>query len=171
MIRRGLVAAAVVIASVACSATATTGSPAPSSSDVAAASPTPEPTVPTPEATPEGTPAPHPDQVTVDSADIATPSPAPEATATPAPQPGLWRIDGYVVDEDGAPLKAVCVVIGPRGCQPFSPHTDERGYWFIDIAEGTSTFDFYFEMPGFNTVWWHTTPTGPTTHNVMLTKS
>lgn len=172
MTRRGLVAAAVVIALASCSATGTTQTPAATSSDVAAApSATPEATAPTPQATPEGTPAPHPAEVTIDSADIATPPPPPEATATPSPQPGLWRIDGYVVDENDTPLKSVCVVIGPRGCQPFSPHTDARGYWFIDIAEGHTSFDFYFEMPGYNTVWWQTTPTGPTTHNVILTKS
>lgn len=89
-------------------------------------------------------------------------------TATASPQPGLWRVDGYVVDEDGAPLAGVCVVIGPRGCQQWSPHTDDRGYWFIDIAEGHTIFDFYFEMPGKKTVWWHTIPEGPTEFNVKL---
>ena len=173
MTRRGLVAAAVIIAATSCAATAT--SPSPSSSDVAAASPadspTPTFTPPPPASTPEGTPAPHPAEVTVDSADIATPTPVPAATPTPSPQPGLWRIDGYVVDQNGAPLQSVCVVIGPRGCWPYSPHTDARGYWFIDIAEGHSGFDFYFELPGYDTVWWQTNPTGPTTHNVILAKS
>lgn len=172
--RRGLVAAAVVIGSLACSASANTPSPSPSAAptDVAAdASVIVGTPPPTPRATPEGTPAPHPSEATIDSAQIETPSPPPQATPTATPGPGLWRIDGYVVDQNGAPLTGVCVVIGPRGCWPYSPHTDERGYWSIDIAEGNSGFDFYFEMPGYTTVWWQTNPTGPTTHNVILTKS
>ena len=75
-----------------------------------------------------------------------------------------------MVDEDGAPLENVCVVIGPNGCKPFSPHTDDRGYWSIDIAEGRPTFDFYFEIPGHNTVWWRVIPEGPTQFNVVLAR-
>jgi hypothetical protein len=76
-----------------------------------------------------------------------------------------------VVDESGSPLKNVCVVVGPRGCQRFSPHTDENGHYFLDVAAATNiktAFDFYFEMPGHQTVWWHFVPTGPTEFNVVL---
>jgi hypothetical protein len=135
----------------------TAGAPA---SDVPAVSP--------PQATPEGTPGPIPSAAIATSADITIPSPAPNPTATPAPEAGLWRIEGYVVDADNKPLQNVCVVIGPNGCRPFSPHTDARGYWFLDIAEGHTTFDFYFEMPAHQTVWWRVIPEGPTQFNVIL---
>jgi hypothetical protein len=79
-----------------------------------------------------------------------------------------------VVDESGNPLKNVCVVIGPHGCQRFSPHTDEQGHYFLDVAankEVTTAFDFYFEMPGRETVWWHFVPGGPIEFNVVLKAS
>ncbi|HEV8537147.1 MAG TPA: hypothetical protein VGR87_15695 [Candidatus Limnocylindria bacterium] len=97
--------------------------------------------------------------------------PAPRATATP--EPGLWRIEGYVVDEAGTPLENVCVVIGPHGCRPFSPHTDERGHYFLDVAasELTTAFDFYFEMPGRQTLWWRVVPRGPVEFNVVLKRT
>jgi len=84
----------------------------------------------------------------------------------------MWRIEGTVVDEAAQPLEAVCVVIGPRGCQPYSPHTDENGHWFVDVAHSdiTTSFDFYFEMPGYKTVWWNMAPNGPTVFNVVLRK-
>src|SRR6185369_9266327 len=58
-------------------------------------------------ATPEGTPAPIPSEATAISAEIKTPPPPPNPTETPAPQAGLWRVDGYVVDSDGKPLERV----------------------------------------------------------------
>ena len=76
-----------------------------------------------------------------------------------------------MVDESGEPLKNVCVVVGPRGCQPFSPHTDQRGHYFLDVAarsDMNTAFDFYFEMPGRQTIWWHVVPKGPTEFNVVL---
>ena len=84
----------------------------------------------------------------------------------------MWRIEGTVVDEAGIPLETVCVVVGPRGCQPYSPHTDENGHWFVDVAHSaiTTSFDFYFEMPGYKTVWWNMAPNGPTVFNVVLRK-
>jgi hypothetical protein len=78
------------------------------------------------------------------------------------------------VDENGSPLSNVCVVVGPRGCQRFSPHTDERGHYFLDVAQAgiaSTTFDFYFEMPGRQTVWWRVTPAGPIEFNVVLKRS
>src|SRR5437773_10586105 len=123
----------------------------------------------------EGTPAPHPSEAvdTGASASVTPPSPPPSATPTATPQPGLWRVEGYVVDESGNPLKGVCVVVGPRGCQPFSPHTDDRGHYFLDVARNDlrTAFDFYFEMPGRATIWWHVVPTGPTEFNVVLKPS
>jgi hypothetical protein len=129
-----------------------------------------ETAAPTPVPTPSGTPAPAPSEATVESAQIETPSPKPAATPIPTPDPALWRIEGTVVDEAGKPLEAVCVVVGPHGCQPYSPHTDENGHYYLDVAHGdiTTKFDFYFEMPGHKTVWWEVTPNGPTVFNVVL---
>ena len=133
----------------------------------------PEATAPVAVATPEGTPAPKPSEAvdTGASASVTPPSPPPAATPTASPQPGLWRVEGYVVDESGNPLKNVCVVVGPHGCQKFSPHTDAQGHYFLDVAAATTvhtSFDFYFEMPGHETLWWHFTPTGPIEFNVVL---
>ena len=140
---------------------------------IAAVTSQPEATVPVALATPQGTPAPKPSEAvdTAASASVTPPSPPPAATPTPSPQPGLWRVEGYVVDESGNPLKHVCVVVGPHECQMFSPHTDGQGHYFLDIAAATeakTSFDFYFETPGRETVWWHFTPTGPTEFNVVL---
>lgn len=167
---RGLVAAAVIITGASCSSSTLDQSGSSSSSPDAAASPTAEATVPTPRTTPPGTPAPTPAEPNANAASVEIPSSLPAATPSATPQPGLWRVEGYVLDEDGAPLPGVCVVVGPRGCQPFSPHTDERGHWSLDIAEGSTIFDFYFEMPGHKTIWWHVQPTGPTEFNVVLAK-
>jgi len=106
------------------------------------------------------------------SVEVKTPSPKPAATPIPTPDPALWRIEGTVVDDAGAPLEAVCIVVGPRGCQPYSPRTDENGHWYVDVAHSniTTQFDFYFEMPGYKTVWWNTTPNGPAVFNVVLHK-
>jgi hypothetical protein len=147
-----------------------TATPSPT---VAAATSQAEATAPVAVATPEGTPAPKPSEAvdTASSVSVTPPSPPAAATATPSPQPGLWRVEGYVIDESGNPLKNVCVVVGPRGCQKFSPHTDEQGHYFLDVAAATevkTSFDFYFETPGRETVWWHFTPTGPTEFNVVL---
>jgi hypothetical protein len=148
-------------------ATATPSAPASASPQVA------EQTLPpTPVPTPSGTPAPVPSEATVVSAEIVTPSPKPAATPIPTPDPATWRLEGTVVDEAGNPLEAVCVVVGPRGCQQYSPHTDENGHYYLDVAHGdiTTKFDFYFEMPGHQTVWWEITPNGPTVFNVVLHK-
>ncbi|TMF53075.1 MAG: carboxypeptidase regulatory-like domain-containing protein [Chloroflexi bacterium] len=127
---------------------------------------------PTPKPTPTGTPAPLPSEPTAQSVEVKTPSPKPAATPIPTPDPAMWRIEGTVVDEAGSPLEAVCVVVGPRGCQPYSPHTDENGHYFLDVAHSaiTTSFDFYFEMPGYKTVWWNMAPNGPTVFNVVLRK-
>ena len=126
--------------------------------------------IPTPRTTPPGTPAPIPSAAIGESAKIKTPPPAANATATPKPEAGIWRIEGYVVDDAGAPLGSACVVIGPVGCQTWSPKTDDRGYYFLDVAAARSTFDVYFEMPGHKTVWWRFIPEGPTEFNVILAR-
>ena len=126
--------------------------------------------LPTPRTTPPGTPAPLPTAAVGQSADITTPTPAPNASPTASPEPSLWRLDGFVVDDEGAPLVSACVVIGPLGCKDWSPKTDDRGYYFIDVATGHTTFDIYFEMPGHKSVWWRVIPQGPTTFNVILPK-
>lgn len=125
---------------------------------------------PSPRTTPPGTPGPIPTAAIAQSADIRTPAPDPNAKPTPAPEAGLWRLDGYVVDETGQPLEAVCVVFGPAGCQVWSPKTDERGYWSFDIAQGHTLFDVFFMMPGHKTIWWRAIPEGPTKFNVILPK-
>ena len=152
-------------------ATAPTATPA-----AATATPQAEPSATEPPPTPVGTPAPKPSEAvdTNASASISPPPPPASATPTPSPQPGLWRVEGYVVDETGKPLQGVCVVVGPRGCQRYSPHTDERGHYFLDVAARNdihTAFDFYFEMPGRETVWWHFVPTGPIEFNVALRPS
>jgi len=148
-----------------------TPTPTANATSSASAQPT-ESFTPTPRTTPPGTPAPAPSEAAVTSVPVQTPSPKPAATPSPTPDPAVWRIEGTVVDEEGNPLEAVCVVIGPHGCKLFSPHTDENGHYFLDVAHGdiTTTFDFYFEMPGHQTVWWQVTPNGPTEFNVVLRK-
>jgi hypothetical protein len=77
-----------------------------------------------------------------------------------------------VVDADGNGLAGVCVVIGPRGCQQFSPHTDQRGIYFIDMPQvPTVVYDLYFVKDGFTMVWYRAQPTAPTIFNVVLQRS
>jgi hypothetical protein len=103
-------------------------------------------------------------------------SPPPAPRSSPTPEPGLWRLEGYIVDESGKPIENVCVVIGPVPCAQYAPHTDERGHYFVDIAAvGSQTvllnYDFYFEIPGRQTVWLRMTPTGSTTFNAVLKRT
>ena len=150
-----------------------------SSAPVAVASPTPtvEPsaTPPRVRSTPVGTAAPRPANfVGIDKSIPVSPPPAPRSS--PTPEPGLWRLEGYIVDESGKPIENVCVVIGPVPCSQYSPKTDERGHYFVDIAAaGTNTvllaYDFYFEIPGRETVWLRMTPAGATTFNAVLKRT
>jgi len=146
----------------------------PAATPVASASPTPEPPA-TParvRITPVGTAAPRPATfVSIDKSIPVSPPPAPRSS--PTPEPGLWRLEGYIVDDSGKPIENVCVVIGPVPCTQYSPKTDERGHYFVDIAAaGTNTvllaYDFYFEIPGRQTVWLRMTPQGSTTFNAVL---
>src|SRR6267378_3883102 len=167
------IGAAVAIGLLAVGAVACSPAPAP----VASASPTAEPPA-TParvRSTPVGTPAPRP-ATFVGLAESVTVSPPAAPRSSPTPEPGLWRIEGYVVDEDGKPLENVCVVIGPIACSQYSPHTDERGHYFVDIAAvGTNTvllaYDFYFEIPDRQTVWLRLTPQGKSTFNTVLKRT
>jgi hypothetical protein len=153
-------------------------SPSPTPTTSASAEPSPETTPPpTPRPTPEGTPAPNPSEPVGQGASVTFVPASPSARATPTatPQPGLWRIEGYVVDENGSPLADVCVVVGPHGCHQYSLRTDEQGHYFLDVAQPIqgvhTTFDFYFQMPGRETVWWRVTPGGPVEFNVVLKKA
>jgi uncharacterized RDD family membrane protein YckC len=144
---------------------------------VAVGSPTPEPaaTAPRVRSTPVGTAAPRPTNFVVISASILVSPPA-APRSSPTPEPGLWRLEGYIVDESGKPIENVCVVIGPVPCAQYSPHTDERGHYFVDIAAaGTPTillaYDFFFEIPGRQTIWLRMTPQGSTTFNAVLKRT
>lgn len=135
----------------------------------------PSATPPRARTTPPGTAAPRPKNFVGISASIAV-SPPPAPRSSPTPEPGLWRLEGYIVDEQGKPVESVCVVIGPVGCQAFSPHTDERGHYFVDIAAvGSGTvaqqYDFYFEYPGRESLWLRMTPTGSTTFNAVMKRT
>ena len=81
-----------------------------------------------------------------------------------------------MVDESGDPIENVCVVIGPVPCPQYSPHTDERGHYFVDIAAaGSNTvllaYDFYFEIPGRQTIWLRLTPTGSIIFNAAMKRT
>ena len=151
------------------------------SGGVARPTPTPPPTVepsatpPKVRSTPVGTAAPRPATFVGLAASVpVTPPAAPRSS--PTPEPGLWRLEGYIVDESGKPIVNVCVVIGPVPCGQYTPHTDERGHYFVDIAAvGSQTilqdFDFFFEIPGRQTVWLRMTPTGSSTFNAVLKRT
>jgi hypothetical protein len=145
---------------------------------VSASTPTPVPSATAfrPRATPPGTPAPRPSSFVDASTSIPVSAKVPPlAVPTASPEPGLWRIEGHVVDESGTPIENVCVVIGPVGCQMFTTKTDERGHYFLDVARPlngvTTNFDFFFEYPGRETVWMRITPSGSTFFNVVLRKT
>lgn len=68
--------------------------------------------------------------------------------------PGFRRFQGLVVDAQGVPLADVCVVIGPRGCQPVQPHTDAIGSWYVDLPVGAMNlnWDIHFVKAGYDSV-------------------
>lgn len=99
------------------------------------------------------------------------PTAPPPSKPTPTPDPAIWRFEGRVVDPDGKPLRDVCVVIGPHGCQRGSPRTDERGVYFIDLPQvPTVVYDLYFVSDGYTVVWHRVQPAEPTVFNVVLRK-
>jgi len=166
-----VVVVVIIVAIVAIAASPKTTTP------VAAATPTVEPSA-TParvRSTPVGTAAPRPATFVGIAASVPV-SPPPAPRSSPTPEPGLWRLEGYIVDEAGKPIENVCVVIGPVPCAQYSPHTDERGHYFVDIAAAGSqtvllAYDFYFEIPGRQTVWLRMTPTGSSTFNAVLKRT
>lgn len=155
---------------------ATTSSPK-AASVTASVPPTVEPsaTPPRVRSTPVGTAAPRPTNFVGIAASVPV-NPPPAPRSSPTPEPGLWRLEGYMVDEAGKPIENVCVVIGPVPCAQYSPHTDERGHYFVDIAAAGSqtvllAYDFYFEIPGRQTLWLRMTPTGSSTFNAVLKRT
>jgi len=99
------------------------------------------------------------------------PPAGPPATPVPTPDPAVWRIEGRILSADGIPLQGVCIVIGPHGCQKFSPHTDERGVYFLDVPQNPNVvYEIRFELEGYVTVYWQAHPDGPTLFNVVLTR-
>ena len=171
------IGAAVVVLVIVVAILAIALSPKTSTTPVAAATPGVEAsaTQPRVRSTPVGTAAPRPATFVTIAASVPV-SPPPAPRSSPTPEPGLWRLEGYIVDEQGKPIENVCVVIGPVPCAQYAPHTDERGHYFVDIAAaGTQTvllaYDFYFEIPGRQTVWLRMTPTGATTFNAVLKRT
>jgi hypothetical protein len=171
------IGAAVVVLVIVVAILAIALSPKASTTPVAAATPGVEAsaTQPRVRSTPVGTAAPRPATFVTIAASVPV-SPPPAPRSSPTPEPGLWRLEGYIVDEQGKPIENVCVVIGPVPCSQYAPHTDERGHYFVDIAAaGTQTvllaYDFYFEIPGRQTVWLRMTPTGGTTFNAVLKRT
>jgi len=167
------IGAAVVVLVIVVAILAIALSPKTSTTPVAAATPGVEAsaTLPRVRSTPVGTAATF---VTIAASVPVSPPPAPRSS--PTPEPGLWRLEGYIVDEQGKPIENVCVVIGPVPCAQYAPHTDERGHYFVDIAAAGSqtvllAYDFYFEIPGRQTVWLRMTPTGATTFNAVLKRT
>jgi len=95
------------------------------------------------------------------------------ATPTPSPDPAVWRVEGVILeDATKLPIKEVCIVIGPHGCQRGSIRTDSRGVFYIDVPQNPTVFyDLYFVKDGFWTVWFRIKPEGPSVYNLALTKS
>jgi len=142
------------------------------------ASPTPVARATTGTATPMPTPSgtltpltasPEP-AASASSAPVA--STQPPATPTPSPDPGLWRLEGAVVNDAGEPIPGVCVAIGPHGCLPGSPHTDDRGVYYIDFPQvPTIDYDLHFTKPGYQQYDVRLRPAGPAIFNVRLYQS
>src|SRR5207237_6218642 len=110
-----------------------------------------------PPPTPEGTPAPHPSEAvdTGASASFTPPSPRASATPTASPQPGLWRVEGYVVDESGNPQKTFGVAAVRQAGRKTGPHTAAQGHTCLAVpgTRGARTaFDFYSACHGPRTV-------------------
>jgi hypothetical protein len=169
------VLAVVVVAGAIIAIVLASSTPAATARPNASATPEPSATPPKVRSTPVGTPGPRPAAFLTIAASVQV-SPPPAPRSSPTPEPGLWRLEGYIVDESGKPVENVCVVIGPVSCQQFSPHTDERGHYFVDIAAAASqtvllSYDFYFEIPGRQTVWLRMTPSGSTTFNAVMKRA
>jgi hypothetical protein len=77
-------------------------------------------------------------------------------------------MEGVVVDESGAPLIDVCIVIGPNGCRDHSPHTDARGVYFIDFPAAEVDYDLHFTKDGYTELDQRLKPTRSTVLNIVL---
>src|SRR5439155_1478638 len=64
-------------------------------------------------------------------------------TPGPTVPEGHWRWTGSVIDQDGNPLAAVCVHIGPGDCRFNSIRTDDKGKWVIDFPQVEAMYDAY----------------------------
>jgi hypothetical protein len=51
----------------------------------------------------------------------------------------------------GAGVQGVCVVIGSLDCDPNKPHTNELGYWTVDLTT-QPYWDFTFKLSGYREV-------------------
>lgn len=139
-----------------------TGSAAPEPSPVPIAS------APTVVAQPPPPEPPASAAIAVPVAPAATRAPA---TPTPSPDPNVWRVEGVLIDETTKlPIREVCVVIGPHGCQRGSVRTDGRGVFYFDVPQVPTVFyDLYFVKDGYWTVWLRIKPEGPSVYNLALT--
>jgi hypothetical protein len=153
----------------------------PAATAVAGASPSAQPSPsPSPEPTPEPSPSAIAEVPTVSSAPeaggagVATPvAPAATrapATPTPSPDPMVWRVEGVVVEAGtNLPLRDVCVVIGPHGCQRGSIRTDSRGVFYIDVPQVPTVFyDLSFVKDGYTVAGVRIKPEAPAVYNVAL---
>ncbi len=76
-------------------------------------------------------------------------SPSPTQTPIGTLAPGVWRLDGLVIDDAGKPLQGVCVGVGPAICTDVNPRTDSDGKWFIDIPKAAVDYEFHFTKVGY----------------------
>lgn len=101
-----------------------------------------------------------------------TPPPSSRPTLTPTPDPAIWRFEGVVLDDAGDPIPGVCVIIGPRGCQPGSIRTDSDGRYWVDMPQKTNVvYDLSFAKNGYEVVQHRAQPQGPTLFNVVLRRT
>jgi hypothetical protein len=82
----------------------------------------------------------------------ATPSPSPSVNVLPLyPPPLLGGADRFlfrVIDSrTGQPLANVCVIYGTLSCGPRDPHTNELGYFWLDLTPpAASNWSFRFSL-------------------------
>jgi hypothetical protein len=76
---------------------------------------------------------------------------SPVQPSPPAPT-GYTRFHGRVISAStGAAIQGVCVVIGSLDCDPNKPHTNELGYWTVDLTT-QPYWDFTFKLSGYREV-------------------
>ena len=86
----------------------------------------------------------------------------PDRTGPPPTVEGLWRIKGVVTDPVGTPISGVCIAIGPLGCNPQSPRTDNSGWYFFDLPVANVDYDLHFTKDGYRRFDSRFHPEGPT---------